>query len=211
MLTLAQPRVKHRRPNLWLPVILLACAWQAQAVQWTLASAGPPTWTYTLTFDPEDNCNLFVSPTTITMSGLTGVTAAGAPTSTDFPPGPLDTSNRAFTPSVQNGGTKVVWTNPTCGTGNFPTAKHVFGFTVTAPSAFNGTVSFATSGMARDTGSPNSLDISGSVAGPAAAGTSVQTAPAASSFTLLLISISLAAAGAWQMKRRMLGRLAPPE
>jgi hypothetical protein len=205
-------RPKHFRLNMWLPAVLLASAWQAQAVQWTLTSAGPPTWTYTLTFDPEDNCNLFVSPTTITVSGLTGVTAAGAPTSSDFPPGPLDTNNRAFTPSVLNSGTKVVWSNPTCGTGNFPVAKHVFGFTITAPTGLNGTVSFATTGMARDTGSPNSLDISGSVAGPAAfRTTSVQTAPAASSLTLVLISISLAAVGAWQMKQRMHGRLMPPD
>src|SRR5262245_54650650 len=120
---------------------MLASAWQSQAVQWTLTSAGPPTWTYTLTFDSLDNCNIFVSPTTITMSGLTGVTSAGAPTSSDFT-GSLDTNNRAFTPSVLNGGTQVVWMNPTCGTGNFGVAKHVFGFTITAPTAFNGTVSF---------------------------------------------------------------------
>src|SRR5215471_21375058 len=82
------------RRNVLIAVALLASAWQAQAVQWTLTSAGPPTWTYTLTFDPLDNCNLFVSPTTITMNGLTGVTAAGGPTSSDFPVGSLDTNNR---------------------------------------------------------------------------------------------------------------------
>jgi hypothetical protein len=208
MLKFACSGSKLLRRNIWLPAILLASAWQSQAVQWTLVSAGPPTWTYTLTFDPLDNCNLFVSPTTITMSGLTGVTSAGAPTSSDFT-GVLDTSNRAFIPSVLNGGTKVVWTNTTCGTGNFGVAKHVVGFTVTAPTAFNGTVSFATSGIARDTGVSNSLDISGSVAGPgaaAAAGTPVG-APAASPLTLLLLSIGLAAVGAWQVKRRMFDRL----
>ena len=198
---------KLLRRNIWLPAILLASASQSQAVQWTLTSAGPPTWTYTLTFDPLDNCNLFVSPTTITMSGLSGVTSAGAPTSSDFT-GVLDTNNRAFAPSVLNGGTTVVWTNPTCGTGNFGVAKHVFGFTVTAPTAFNGTVSFATRGVARDTGVSNSLDISGSVAGPAAAGTPTTTSvPAASPLTLVLLSIGLAAAGAWQVKRRMFERL----
>jgi hypothetical protein len=194
---------KLLRRNIWLPAILLASAWQLQAVQWTLTSAGPPTWTYTLTFDPLDNCNIFVSPTTITMNGLTGVTGAGAPTSSDFT-GSLDTNNRAFTPSVLNGGTTVVWTNPTCGTGNFGVAKHVFGFTVTAPTALNGTVSFATSGMARDTGVSNSVNISGSVAGPAASGTPPAT-PAPP--TLVLLSISLAAVGAWQVKRRMFDRL----
>lgn len=190
------------RPNVWIPVILLASAWHAQAVQWTLTSAGPPTWTYTLTFDPLDNCNLFVSPTTITMTGLSGVTAAGAPTSTDFPAGPLNTNNLAWTPQVLSGGTTVVWSNPSCGTGNFAVAKHVFGFTITAAPAFNGTVAFATSGMAKDTGIPNSVDISGTVAGPSATPTT-PSVPAASPFTLVLMSVGLAAAGAWQVKRRL--------
>lgn len=192
------------RRNLWLPVVLLASAWQLKAVEWTLASAGPPTWTYTLTFDPLDNCGLFVNPTTITMTGLTGVTGAGAPTSSDFT-GALDTANRNFTPVVSNGGTQVVWSNPTCGSGNFGSTKHVFGFTITAPSAVNGTVSFATHGMARDTGTANSIDISGVIAGPAATGPPPAT-PIPS--TLLLLSISLAIVGAWQLKRRgVFGRL----
>ncbi len=193
---------KLLRRGVWLPAILLASAWQLKAVQWTLTSAGPPTWTYTLTFDPLDNCNIFVSPTTITMTGLTGVTSAGGPTSSDFT-GSLDTSNRAFTPSVLNGGTKVVWTNPTCGTGNFGVAKHLFGFTITAAAALNGSVSFATSGMARDNGVSNSRDISGSVAGPAGSG-ALPTTPAPP--TLVLLSISLAIVCAWQVKRRMFGR-----
>jgi hypothetical protein len=201
---------KHLRRNIWILAILLASAWQVQAVQWTLTSAGPPVWTYTLTFDPLDNCNLFVSPTTITMTGLTGVTGAGAPTSSDFT-GSFDTSNRAYTPSVLNGGTKVVWTNTTCGTGNFNVAMRVIGFTVTAPTAPNGTVSFATSGIARDTGVSNSLDISGSVAGPGTAGAGTPSAPtgapAASPLTLVVLSIGLAAVGAWQVKRRMFDRL----
>ena len=200
---------KILRPNLLIPTVLLAFAWQAPAVQWTLTSAGPPTWTYTLTFDPLDNCNLFVSPSTITMSGLTGVTAAGAPTSSDFT-GALDTNNRNWTPQVLNGGTKVVWTNPTCGSGNFGVAKHVFGFTVTAATALNGTVSFATVGMAKDTGIANSVDISGSVAGPSATGTTTSV-PAASPLTLTLLTLALAAAGAWQVKRRIYDTMLPRE
>jgi hypothetical protein len=196
-----------------IPVALLASAWQAQAVQWTLTSAGPPTWTYTLTFDPLDNCNLFVSPSTITMSGLTGVTAAGAPTSSDFT-GTLDTNNRNWVPQVLNGGTKVVWTNTTCGTGNFGVAKHIFGFTITAPST-NGTVSFSTAGIAKDTGVSNSVDISGSVAGPASTGTPTGTGPvgtpAASPLSLAILSLGLGAAGTWQVKRRMQDSLLPRE
>jgi hypothetical protein len=195
--------------NLLIPVALLASAWHAQAVQWTLTSAGPPTWTYTLTFDPLDNCNLFVSPSTITMTGLTGVTAAGAPTSSDFPSGSLDTNNRNWVPQVLNGGTKVVWTNTTCGTGNFGVAKHVIGFTVTAAASPNGTASFATTGMAKDTGSSNSLDVSGSVAGPASTGT--PAVPAASPLTLVLLSLGLGAASIWQVKRQMHDRLLPRE
>jgi hypothetical protein len=196
------------RPNFFIPVVLLASAWQAQAAHWTLSSAGPPTWTYTLTFDPEDNYNLFQNPTTITMTGLTGVTAAGAPTSTDFPAGSLTTNNLAWTPQVLNGGTKVVWSNSIGGTGNFPVAKNVFGFSITAPTAVNGTVAFATSGVAQDTGTPNSRDVSGSVSGPAATG-SVNTVPAAGPLTLVLLSFGLAATGAWQVKRRMYDTMLP--
>jgi hypothetical protein len=193
-----------------MPVALLASAWQVQAVQWTLTSAGPPTWTYTLTFDPFDNCNLFVSPSTITMNGLTGVTAAGAPTSSDFPAGGLDTNNRNWVPQVLNGGTKVVWTNTTCGTGNFGVAKHVIGFTITAAAALNGTDTFATTGMAKDTGIANSVDISGSIAGPSATGTNTSV-PVASPLTLVLLSLALAAAGAWQVKRRIYDAMLPRE
>lgn len=143
------PSLTFSRANFLIPALLLVSAWPAQAVHWTLASAGPPTWTYTLTFDPEDNYSIFQTNTTITMSGLYAVTAAGAPTSTDFPSnGPLQL---LWTPTVSNGGTTVVWTHVGPGTGNFNTTLHVFGFTVTAPSAVTGNVAFATSGMSLDT------------------------------------------------------------
>jgi hypothetical protein len=182
-----------------IPAILLASAWQAQAASWTLTQAGPATWTYTLTFDPLDNCNLFQSPTTITMSGLTGVTSAGAPTSTDFPAGSLNTNNLAWTPQVLNGGTTVVWTNSLCGTGNFPVAKHVYGFSITAAAAPNAMASFVTRGISKDTGTSNSLDISGSIQGPAPA---LPSTPAPSSLTLALVSTAVAVAG-YQIKRLM--------
>jgi len=204
-------RVALVRRNV-LIAVLLASAWQAQAVQWTLTSAGPPTWTYTLTFDPLDNCNLFVSPSTITMTGLTGVTAAGGPTSSDFPPGSLDTNNRNWVPQVLNGGTKVVWTNTTCGTGNFGSNMRVLGFTITAAGSPNGTASFATTGMAKDTGTANSVDISGSVGGPSSTGTATPGpvgAPAASPLSLTILSLGLAAAGTWQVKRRIQDKLLP--
>jgi hypothetical protein len=191
--------------NLLVAVALLGSAWQAHAVQWTLTSAGPPTWTYTLTFDPFDNCNLFVSPSTIKMTGLAGVTAAGTPTGSDFPVGALDTNNRNWVPTVSGGGTQVVWTNTTCGTGNFGSAKHVTGFTVTAPAGTSGTAAFVTTGMAKDTGIANSVDITGSVAGPAAAAAAAvfHPTPAASPLTLVLLALVLIALGMWQVRRRM--------
>src|SRR4030095_11593907 len=108
----------------------------ASAVQFTLDSHVGDLWTYTLTYDPLDNSTQPSTgfPTTITLSGLLGVTAAGAPTSTDFlpPGGLLDTVNLHWTPTVGNGGTDVVWTNEDddAGTGNFGEPKHVFGFTI---------------------------------------------------------------------------------
>jgi hypothetical protein len=140
------------RASWLLPAILLAAGWQANAVPWTLSQAGPPVWTYTFTFAPEENYSIFQSNTTITMTGLVGVTAAGAPTSTDFPS--LQATQLAWTPQVLVGGTTVVWTHAGAGTGNFATTLHVFGFSITAAGAANGNVAYATGGMSRDTGNP---------------------------------------------------------
>jgi uncharacterized protein (TIGR03437 family) len=137
------------------------------AVHWTGSQTAPGTWTYTLQIDPEDNFNISQATTTITMTGLTGVTAAGPPTSSDFP-NPIGTAILAWTPQVLNGGTTVVWSITGGGTGNFSTVQHVFGFTITAPGAPNGTVSFATNGFQVDDNGPR-LDISGTVAGPTSA------------------------------------------
>jgi len=187
------------RAALWAPALLLTFAWQARAVHFTLASAGPPTWTYTLTYDSEDN---YTAPATITLSGLTGVTAAGIPTSTDFPAGLLDTGNLNWTVAVSGGGTTVTWTNLGGGTGNFATAKHVFGFTVTAPTAPNGTASFATNGFNTETTTPySSRDVSGTVAGPS--NTVPASVPAVSPTAFLLTLIGLACVGALQSRRHL--------
>jgi hypothetical protein len=191
--------LKCSRAALLVPAFLLVFAWQSRAVTFTLASAGPPTWTYDLTFGPLDNCNLFTSPSRITMTGLNGVTAAGGPTSTDFPAGSLTTNNLNWTPTFT--ATSVTWTNPTCGSGNFSTAMHVNGFTITAPSASNGGASYATSGFAKDTGTPNSLDISGTIAGPST--TPLPSAvPTMSPIALLMTMIGLGCAGAYEARRR---------
>lgn len=193
--------------NLLVVLGLLGCSWQAGAVHFTLSQAGPPTWTYTLTFDPEDNYSVSQTNTTITLNGLSGVTAAGGPTSDTFPAGALNTSNLAWTPQVLNGGTTVVWTKVGGGTGNFATAQYVYGFSVTAAGASNGTVSYATSGMSRDAGNPLpgggfNLDISGAIGGP---GGTVTSVPATSSLTLVAMSVGLALAGAYQARERMSG------
>jgi hypothetical protein len=181
-------------------IIFCAAAPQAWAAHWLSAQTGPTTWTYTLQIDPEDNFNISQSTTTITMTGLIGVTSASGPTSSDFNPQPGGILN--WTPQVLNGGTKVVWSISGGGTGNFPGVQHVFGFSITAPNAVNGTVSFATSGFQVDSGGPN-RDTSGTVAGPAAVGTANAPVPAASSVTLVLMFAGLGIAGAYAAKRRL--------
>lgn len=182
------------RIRLSIPAAVLAFAWQAQAVTFTVSQAGPPTWTYTLTFAPLDNYSIFQGSTTITLSGLSGVTAATGPTSTDFDAG-HSAINLAWTAQVLDGGTKVVWTHVGAGTGNEPLTNHVYGFSVTAANSANGTVSLATSGMSRDTDDPlpgggSSLDITGTLAGPV---TNVSPAPAPMSFILALLGLGCAA------------------
>jgi len=172
----------------------------AYAVHWTSSLAGPSTWKYDLTFDPFDNYSISQTNTTITMTGLTGVTAAAGPTSTDFDE-PLNTTNLAWTAQVLNGGTKVVWTHVGGGTGNFGTAKHAYGFSITAASSHNGSVPFATNGFQTDGNGPF-LDISGTVAGPAGAGAPA-TVPAASPLTLVLTIMGLGSVGAYLAGNRL--------
>lgn len=143
----------------------------AGAVSFTNTQAGPNTWVYTLTFAPEDNYSVAQPSTTITLTGLVGVTSATGPTSTDFPNGNSAAINLMWTPQVVNGGTTVVWTHVGGGTGNFNSVQHVYGFSVSAE-APNGTASLATSGFSRDANYPLpgggfGLDITANVVGPA--------------------------------------------
>jgi hypothetical protein len=120
----------------------------------------------------------------------------------------LDLLNKAWTAQVLNSGTTVVWTHVGGGTGNFGSAKHAFGFSITSNSA-NGTASFSTSGFARDAGvgGNNTLDISGSVAGPsatpAAPTPTAQGAPAMSPLVLALTFLALAGAGSYYAKHHL--------
>ena len=157
-----------------LTVLMTAAV--SEAVSLSLSSVGGGVWTYILTYDPLDNYSIFQPSTTITLSGLSGVTNAAGPTSTDFDPsgGPLDLINLDWTPAVLAGGTAVSWTHIGAGTGNFPEAKHVFGFTIVAPGAQTGPVALVTDGFSRDTSNPLpdgsfDLDISTEALGPAAA------------------------------------------
>jgi len=149
------PRFRAWRMGLLYPAaLLLGCTWQAQAVQSTISQVGPPTWIYDITFAPLDNYSIIQANTTITITSLTGVTAAAGPTSTDFPTQALNETNLAWTAQVLNGGTTVVWTHVGPGTGNFSTPQHIFGFSTTAPGATNCTVAFSTSGFSRDISNP---------------------------------------------------------
>jgi hypothetical protein len=163
--------MRSKLSALLVGAIALGFIESAEAVSFTNTQAGPNTWAYTLTFAPEDNYSVFQASTTITLNGLTGVTAAAGPTSTDFPDPTLNAANLAWTPQVKNGGTTVVWTNAGGGTGNYNTTLHVFGFSITA-TAPNGTAALVTSGFSRDTGNPLpgggfNLDITGNAVGPA--------------------------------------------
>ena len=116
------------------------------------------------------------------------MTGASGPTSTDYAPagGYLDLLNLAWIPTCT--ATQVVWTHTgNYGTGNTGT-QHVFGFTITAPGASNGTVSIITSGFALDAAGAlpaNNRDISTTVTGPKA-GAAVAT-PEPSSIALVVL------------------------
>ncbi|HEX4526891.1 MAG TPA: hypothetical protein VH108_09160 [Gaiellaceae bacterium] len=114
---------------------------------------GPTEWTYTLTYDPFDNYAVCPFPgdiATITLSGLSGVVTATPPATTDFPPG-ADLVNLQWMPQVTSGGTAVTWTHEGPGTGNFPVAKHVYGFKIfTATPSMSGVVNVASSGFSLD-------------------------------------------------------------
>ena len=123
-------------------------------------------WTYTVTYEPLDNYAVCPPPgdvAIITLIGLSGVTSATAPTSTDIDtvtsdPTAIDffnSVNLAWVPEVLNGGTEVRWTHFGPGTGNWSVPLHVFGFKVfTAAPVASGTVNVTSEGF--------SIDVSGS-------------------------------------------------
>ena len=143
--------------SLMLGALVLAlhtlAAAPAEAASFVGTQTGPTEWTYTLTYDPLDNYAVCTEVATITLSGLSGVVSATAPTSTDFETEFHDTINLQWVPVVSNGGTVVTWTHVGPGTGNFGVAKHVFGFKViTGAPAVDGTVNAASDGFMFDVG-----------------------------------------------------------
>lgn len=110
----------------------------ASALAFTLESHVGDDYTYTLTYGPNDNMrwdengNVHAS---LLLSELQGVTAVSGPTGNDFPAGLVHDGQMKWTGSVLFGGTAVRFQmlDEGVGTGNYPTNKHVFGFTLTAP------------------------------------------------------------------------------
>lgn len=171
---------------------LLLLPGTASAVSITGSQTAPTEWTYDLTFAPLDNYSIFQDNTTITLTGLFGVTSATGPTSTDFVPtgGYHDLINLDWSAQVLNAGTTVQWTHIGAGTGNFNNELHIFGFRVFATGAQNGVVSLATDGFSRDINNPLpngtfDLDIVSRVAGPVAA------VPEPETYAMLLAGLGL--------------------
>lgn len=154
----------------------------AHAADFVLASHVGEAWTYTLVYAPYENMGFGESGVhaTISLSGLSGVTAVSGPTSTDFPAQRINDHQLLWTETILDGGSTVVFTMPaeTAGTGNFPTEQHVFGFTLIAPGAVEGDIALATDGFYYGlfpNGTPGGLDpandrdVAKSIAGPVAA------------------------------------------
>jgi hypothetical protein len=110
-----------------------------------------------LTYDPYDNYSTSQASTSITLSGLYGVTAASGPTSTDYLQPEANDVNLLWTPQVSGDGTVVVWTHAGPGTGNFDVPKRVFGFRIYSNALVTGLVPLVTDGFARDTQEPSSI------------------------------------------------------
>jgi len=139
-----------------IPVALAIAGTRASAASFVGTQTGPGEWTYTLTYDPLDNYSICQPSTTITLGGLSGVTAATGPTSTDYSSPEignpfLDGVNLAWTAEVLGGGTAVRWTHLGSGTGNFSIPIRVHGFKVVAAGVANGPATVTSDGFETDT------------------------------------------------------------
>lgn len=137
------PRPSRIVRRLCAAVLALAAAGSAHALEFELVSHVGDNYSYTLTYEPNDNM-WFVENgnvhATIQLSGLYGVTGVAGPTDNDFPAGSLYDGQMKWTGSVHSGGQVVRFTmlDENVGTGNFSSGKHVFGFTLIAPDTIEG-------------------------------------------------------------------------
>lgn len=116
----------------------MLAAGSAQALDFQLVSHIGDNYSYTLTYGPNDNMWYVENGNvhaTIQLSGLFGVTGVFGPLDNDFPSGAIHDGQLKWTGSVLFGGSVVRFTMPEedVGTGNFPSDKHVIGFTLVAP------------------------------------------------------------------------------
>jgi len=148
-------RTDGARSNVWRGAFALAL-WVfavplVHAASFVGTQTGPNEWTYTLTYDPQDNYAVCPAPgnvATITLSGLLGVVSATQPTS--MTPG-LPEGNLDWIPQISGGGSTVTWTHVGGGTGNFGVPMQVFGFKIiTATSVPKGSVTAASTGFSID-------------------------------------------------------------
>jgi len=186
-----------------------ALAAPANAVDFVLSSHVGDAWTYTLVYDPFDNLSFNETGfhATVTLTGLSGVTAVSGPTSTDFPAAEINDIQLAWTGEILDGGSTVVFTNPRerSGTGNYSTEKHAYGFTLIAPGAVEGEVALATNGfyyglypndgINHAIDPVNDRDIAKVVAGPVAA-----SVPEPATWAMMILG--LGAAGGVMRRRR---------
>jgi len=184
-----------------------ALAAPAHAVDFVLDSHLGDAWTYSLVYDPYDNMGFNESGVhaTITLTGLSGVTAVSGPTSTDFPFADTNDKQLAWTGEILDSGATVVFTMALdrSGTGNYGSEKHVYGFTLIAPGAADGQAMLATNGfyyglfpndgVAHALEPANDRDIAKAVAGPVAV-------PEPTTWAMMILG--LGAAGGIMRRRR---------
>lgn len=189
--------------SLRIPVALFALAISplAQAVQFIGNQTAPGVWTYDLIYNPNDNYSIYpvasqaTNLTTITLTGLFGVTSATGPQSTSYTNSYANTLNLAWAPQVLNGGTTVQWTHTGPGTGNFDTDMFVYGFRIYATGAIDGQAYMVTNGFSKDTHLGGAdVDIAAGISGPVAA------VPESETYAMFLAGLGLMGAIARRKK-----------
>lgn len=179
--------------------LLLVNPEKASAVIFSGSQTSSTQWTYDLIYEPYDNYSINQRFTTITLTGLFGVTSATGPVSTDFQYDFADENNLNWSAEILDGGTSVRWTHDGPGTGNYSTNIGVYGFSVFASGAIDGIASLVTDGFSTDTHRGLAeRDITGTVSGPVNPG----PAPVPEPSTFLLLGSGLAGLCFYARKRK---------